>query len=169
MTLTRDAHGGLCDCARVFQRTVLVVANSHQPERRRALRYSIAAPVQFRTRGGEWYDGTAVNMSRLGLLVRTPAPLPPLAGSLGVRIVLNLTGAGAATYAACTGRFVRTVAVHGGREHLFAMTIDNFRLCAAPPEGGDAARALPTRAERPGAEPARQSRGGHRHGAGRRG
>lgn len=95
-------------------------------ELRRAPRYSIVAPLRFRSGWGEWLDGTTVNIGRLGVLVRTQQPsAPPTRLEMRIDLTSNHTLAGSLVL--CWGRVVRSEPSAEG-ETLMAVTIDDFQL-----------------------------------------
>ena len=93
---------------------------------RRAPRYAIVAPLQFRGGGGEWVDGTTVNMGRLGVLVRASRPSEP-STRLEMRIDLTNNHTFPASVVICSGRVVRSETAQDG-ETLVAVTIEDFEL-----------------------------------------
>lgn len=95
-------------------------------ESRRAPRYSIVAPVRFRVVGGEWLEGTTINIGRLGVLIRTESPPPP-STRLDFRIGLD-GDAVAGAHVAGSGLVLRSDRVGEGAEALMAITIDDYQL-----------------------------------------
>jgi hypothetical protein len=95
-------------------------------ELRRAPRYSIVAPVRFRSGRGEWLDATTVNIGSLGVLVRTGFP-QLLTAPLEMRIDLSHNHTFVGSVVVCRGRVVRTEPSASG-EVLMAVTIDEFQF-----------------------------------------
>jgi PilZ domain len=96
-------------------------------EARRAPRFPIVAGVRFRANNGEWLEGTTVNISRLGLLLRVGQEPPPKA-ILDVKVALAIPGTRGCAHVSCTGRVVRTEPSPDTGETLVAATIDEFRI-----------------------------------------
>jgi hypothetical protein len=95
-------------------------------ELRRAPRYSIVAPLRFRTGWGQWLEATTVNISRLGVLVRTERPSAP-STRLEMRIDLTSNDSLPGALVVCCGHVVRSEPTLGS-ETLMAVTIDDFQL-----------------------------------------
>jgi hypothetical protein len=94
---------------------------------RRAPRYPITAPVQFRADAGDWIEGTTVNICASGLLIRTRF-VPSDSTPLELRIALTNQGPSSGAHVACSGRVVRSERRSGADEALVAVTIDQFQL-----------------------------------------
>ena len=93
----------------------------------RAPRYVMNAPVQFRVQSGQWFDGTTVNISALGVLIRTThAQTPPAP----VELKIALTGADSSPHAhvTCAGHVVRCEPDRHRGDALVAIAIESFRL-----------------------------------------
>jgi hypothetical protein len=95
---------------------------------RRAPRFALAASGHWRVGPGPFFEGTTVNMSREGFLLRTPHEAPPPATRVDVVLILAVPGTATGTRLHCTGRVVRVVAAPAGGEPQFAATIDEFRI-----------------------------------------
>lgn len=108
-----------------------------QHPERRARRYEIAQPVRFRTPEGRWVNGTTVNMSATGVLIRTRHALAP-----ATEVVLQIALSGDASFRSpqigCSGHVARTEPIPGSDDVLLAATIDNFQLRRASSADGDA-------------------------------
>jgi hypothetical protein len=95
---------------------------------RRAPRYDLQAPVRYRLGAGTWQTGTTLNASRLGMLIRTSAPVPPLSSVLQLQMALSADRGWAGAYVACTVRVVRLAASAVEGETLMAVAIADFQL-----------------------------------------
>lgn len=100
---------------------------SRERSGRMAPRYDIVTPVQYRPAGGQWRDGTTVNMGRLGLLMRASSALPP-STVLELRVVLTTDHARPGAIVAGCGHVVRVDPSSITGEMLVAVALDDFRL-----------------------------------------
>lgn len=92
----------------------------------RARRFPFALPVQYRPVGDTaWHDGQMENISRSGVLFRTPAVLD-VDTEVDICFVLPLPRARPAVL--CRGRVVRTVLPAEGRPPGLAVTIARYRF-----------------------------------------
>jgi PilZ domain-containing protein len=106
----------------------MVPTSAEHGEARRAPRFPIEAPVRFRAGDGEWIEGTTVNISRLGLYLRTSLVPPPPSTIVEIHLALTIPGARGCSHVSCTGRIVRTEPSPVCGETLVAATIDGFRI-----------------------------------------
>ena len=117
---------------------------SRERSGRMAPRYDIVTPVQYRPAGGEWRNGTTVNIGRLGLLMRTSSSLPP-ATVLELRVALTTDRTRPGAIVAGCGHVVRVEPSSITGQMLVAVALDDFQL--RPAEGSEDGRSPP------GAEP----------------
>jgi hypothetical protein len=84
--------------------------------------------VLFREHGeSEWHRGSTLNISRLGVLVRTDGPLPGPGDAVDFILTLSLNEMAPASQVCCAGHVVRIAPEElagGGR--AVAMTIDSY-------------------------------------------
>lgn len=91
------------------------------------VRYDVVASACYRFAGnGGWLDATTVNISHLGLLLRTRQPAPPLSTAIELRVRLRAAGLAGADVA-CTGHVVWAQSQPSG-EVLLAITIGEYRF-----------------------------------------
>ena len=91
----------------------------------RARRFRFALPLQYRPVGEKaWHDGQMENISRSGVLFRTPAALD-VDTAVEVCFVLPVPSARPIV---CRGRVVRTVVPVEGRPPGLAVTIARYRF-----------------------------------------
>lgn len=83
-------------------------------EQPRAQRITIHTPLRYRVAGGEWQEGTMVNISESGVLFRTSQKVPSIR-EIEMQFSLQ-TARGAAVQMACRGVIARTVSFPGSAE-----------------------------------------------------
>lgn len=97
-------------------------------EARCAPRFSIEAPVRFRTHGSAWLEGTTVNISRAGLLLRTAHEPPPPQTLVELQMALAAPGTRGCAHVACVGQVVRVEPAPVAGETFMAATIEKFQI-----------------------------------------
>ena len=95
----------------------------------RAQRFTIHAPLRYRAMGGEWQEGTIVNISESGVLFRTNQEAPMTRDiEMQFSLPTSLTGE-AAAQVACRGVITRAVSFAGSAEPTgLAARISKFRF-----------------------------------------
>lgn len=104
-------------------------------EERRAPRFAIEAPARLRTGDGPWFEATTVNISRIGVLLRTAEAPPRPQAAVEIAMSLAVPGSQRVARVTCTGVVTRVVAGGTSGETLVAATIDEF--CIEPAISGD--------------------------------
>jgi hypothetical protein len=94
---------------------------------RRARRYPITAPLQFRAPDDAWYEGTTVNIGARGLLFRTHIVVP-VSSLIELRIALSAEGPTTGPHIACAGRVVRSEPALAAGDTYLAVAIDQVQL-----------------------------------------
>jgi hypothetical protein len=93
---------------------------------RRARRFDLRLPIRYRALGErEWREGRTENISRSGILFRTPGPVE-LDTSLEMRF--ELPAGRFLPEVVCTGRVVRAILSRSRSAPVIAATIADYRL-----------------------------------------
>lgn len=101
-------------------------------EQPRAQRFAIHTPLRYRAAGGEWREGTMVNISESGVLFQTDQGVPSIS-EIEMQFSLPTGVAGkAAAQVACRGVIARTVSSPGSAEPTgLAARIAKFQFVRA--------------------------------------
>src|SRR6516165_9098946 len=100
-----------------------------QPRYDRAQRFVVQLPIRYKRIGGQrWFEGKTENISRSGMLFRAERVLK-LRTAIQMSFTLPAWEKGKSPgEVLCQGRVVRTVAAVGMNGHVFAASIQRYRI-----------------------------------------
>jgi hypothetical protein len=104
-------------------------SNDQQGFVQRAKRFAVAIPIRYRRRkSAEWREGTTVNVSVSGILVRgSESSKPPATLDFALTLPTVASGKPGAEIR-CRGTLVRKIEGAGHEETVFAVSIERYRI-----------------------------------------
>jgi len=105
------------------------------PDRPRATRYVISAPVMYRCLGeGPWRLGRTENISRTGVLFQAAVPAPSVSSRVEFFVKLPDVGTPTGSWVQCQGRVARHCSAAEVGACAMAVTIDEYKFLGVAPD-----------------------------------